>query len=231
MKDFSSLAFDIGTWLIPLAFAIVFHEVAHGAVARLFGDMTASNAGRLSLNPIRHIDPFGTVLLPLFLAVTGAPVFGWAKPVPVRQSQLKNPRWHMVLVAAAGPLSNIILAVLGGIALGFAGQVLPESSGQAGAFLIANLVNFIAINLFLAVFNMIPLPPFDGSKVLAGFLPPGLALKWQSLDRFALVIMLVLLVGLPRLAPEADVLQRFVVPPVQWMLAAIASMVGGIFGG
>lgn len=227
----NDMIFKIATWLIPLTFAIVFHEVAHGAVARMFGDMTASNAGRLSLNPIRHVDPFGTVILPMFLAITGAPMFGWAKPVPVRQSQLRNPRWHMVLVAAAGPASNIVLALLAGLALGIASQALPENAGLAGNFLIANLINFIAINLFLAVFNMLPLPPFDGSKVLAGFLPPTLALKWQSLDRFALIIMLVLLIGLPRISPQADVLARFVVPPVQWMFGAITTVTGSLFGG
>lgn len=231
MTGMEKIAFDIGTWLIPLTFAIVFHEVAHGFVARMFGDMTASNAGRLSLNPIRHVDPFGTVILPMFLAITGAPMFGWARPVPVRQSQLRNPRWHMVLVAAAGPASNIVLALLAGLALGIASQAMPENAGLAGSFLIANLINFIAINLFLAVFNMLPLPPFDGSKVLAGFLPPKLALKWQSLDRFALVIMLVLLIGLPRISPNADVLARFVVPPVQWMFGVITAVTGAVFGG
>ncbi len=232
MTDFAKTAFEVGTWLIPLTIAIVFHEVAHGGVARLFGDMTASNAGRLSLNPIRHVDPFGTVILPLFLAITGAPMFGWAKPVPVRQSQLRNPRWHMVLVAAAGPASNIVLALIAGLVLGAVSMVLPDADGgMAWKFLIANLINFIAINLFLAVFNMLPLPPFDGSKVLAGFLPQKLALKWQSLDRFALVIMLILLVGLPRISPEADVLARFVVPPVQWMFGAITAVTGSVFGG
>lgn len=231
----NDLIFKIATWLIPLTFAIVFHEVAHGAVARAFGDMTASNAGRLSLNPIRHVDPFGTVILPMFLAITGAPMFGWAKPVPVRPSQLRNPRWHMVLVAAAGPASNIVLALIAGLVLGLVSQTLPETGlengGLGATFLIANLINFIAINLFLAVFNMLPLPPFDGSKVLAGFLPPALALKWQSLDRFALVIMLILLIGLPRISPSADVLSRVVLPPVQWMFDVITSVTGAIFGG
>lgn len=232
MTDFTKIAFEVGTWLIPLTIAIVFHEVAHGGVARLFGDMTASNAGRLSLNPIRHVDPFGTVILPMFLAITGMPPFGWARPVPVRQSQLRNPRWHMVLVAAAGPASNIVLALVAGFMLGAVSIILPNGGeGLAAKFLVANLINFIVINLFLAVFNMLPLPPFDGSKVLAGFLPQKLALKWQSLDRFALVIMLILLVGLPRISPEADVLARFVMPPVQWLFNLITTSTGAVFGG
>jgi Zn-dependent protease len=224
----NSIALDIGKWLIPLTIAIVFHEVAHGFVARLFGDMTASNAGRLSLNPIRHVDPFGTVILPLFLAITGAPMFGWARPVPVRQSQLRNPRWHMVLVAAAGPITNIILALIGAVLVGVAALLIKGQTTVATEFLFDNLTNFVKINLFLAVFNMLPLPPFDGSKVLAGFLPPALALKFQSLDRFALVIMLILLIGLPQLSPQADVMRQIVVPPVAWgldVMSHIANMI------
>ncbi len=223
-----NIIFQIATWLVPLTIAIVFHEVAHGRVAKLFGDMTASEQGRLSLNPIRHVDPFGTVILPMLLAVTGAPVFGWAKPVPVNPNRMRKPRLHMALVAAAGPASNIILALLGGALLAAAFNISgPDQSGGVMTFIAANLINFMAINLFLAVFNMIPMPPFDGSKVLAGLLPPPLAAKFQSLDRYALAFMIILLVVIPQVAPSANVISRIVVPPVQWMLGAILTLFGG----
>jgi Zn-dependent protease len=216
-KLMSKIIFDVATWLVPLAIAIVFHEVAHGRVAKHFGDPTASDLGRLSLNPIRHIDPFGTVILPTLLAVTGAPIFGWAKPVPIQQSRLRNPRWHMVLVAAAGPASNILLALTTALGMGLALRILGDSQNLVAGFVVANLANFISINLFLAVFNMIPIPPFDGSKVVAGFLPPQLGAKFQALDRYALLFMIGLLVVLPRLAPQANVIARIVIPPVQWL--------------
>jgi Zn-dependent protease len=226
VTDFSKLAFDIGTWLIPLTIAIVFHEVAHGRVAKLFGDNTASDLGRLSLNPIRHVDPVGTVVLPMILAVTGAPIFGWAKPVPVVPSRLRNPRWHMVLVAAAGPLSNIFLAVVGAIAFG----LILKSTGGLGAgmlpaFIAANFQNFIMINLSLAVFNMIPIPPFDGSKVFAGFLPDGLRERFQSLDRYAFLFIIFLLFVIPQIAPQANILGRIVLPPVRWLLEQMSQII------
>ncbi len=230
MNSLSSTLFQIATLIIPLTIAIVFHEVAHGRVAKMFGDMTASNAGRLSLNPIRHIDPFGTIILPTMLALGGAPMFGWAKPVPVRQSQLRNPRWHMVLVAAAGPASNIVLAVIAAIGFGFALKALGPSEGVATEFIAKNLTNFIAINLFLALFNLIPMPPFDGSKILAGFLPEPLASKFQSLDRYALVFMIGLLFVVPWLFPSARIIDRIVGPPFEvaagWLNAIVQAVVG-----
>jgi Zn-dependent protease len=225
VPDLTKLAFDIGTWLIPLTIAIVFHEVAHGRVAKLFGDPTASKLGRLSLNPIRHVDPFGTVILPMILAVTGAPIFGWAKPVPVDPSRLRNPRWHMVLVAAAGPLSNILLATIAAIVFALALKSTGGlGAGMAPQFLAQNVQNFIAINLFLAVFNMIPLPPFDGSKVFAGFLPDGIRERFQSLDRYALLFMIFLLFVIPQVAPKANIIGRIVLPPVTWLFERIAQL-------
>jgi Zn-dependent protease len=230
MSSVTNTLFEIAALLVPLTIAIVFHEVAHGRVAKMFGDMTASNAGRLSLNPIRHIDPFGTIILPTMLALGGAPMFGWAKPVPVRQSQLRNPRWHMVLVAAAGPASNIVLAVLTAIAFGLIVKLMPGNETMATAFILKNLTNFIAINLFLALFNLIPMPPFDGSKILAGFLPEPLASKFQSLDRYALLFMIGLLFVVPLLFPSARIIDRIVGPPFAvvagWMDAIVQAVVG-----
>jgi Zn-dependent protease len=177
----TNILFEIATWLVPLTIAIVFHEVAHGRMAHALGDPTAAELGRLSLNPIRHVDPFGTVILPMILAVSGAPIFGWAKPVPFNPTRLRDPRWGSVLVAAAGPASNIVLALVGALGVALAAKSLGAEEGSTMAsVIIGNLSNFIAINLFLAVFNMIPLPPFDGSKVLAGFLPDGWRQSFQN---------------------------------------------------
>jgi len=217
--------FTAATLILPLVFAIVFHEVAHGRVARMLGDPTAAELGRLSLNPLRHIDPFGTVLLPMLLALAGAPVFGWAKPVPVNPRRLRNPRWGMVLVALAGPATNIALVLVAVAGLIFVAPLVNAQAGLPLQFVAASLVGFVTINLFLALFNMIPVPPFDGSKVLAGFLPDGLRQRFQRLDRYALLIMIAMLLVLPRLGPQFDVIGKLVVPPVQWVLGHIGNIV------
>ncbi len=210
--------------IIPLIIAIVFHEIAHGWVARALGDPTAAELGRLSLNPIKHVDLFGTIILPGMLKLLGAPVFGWAKPVPVDFRRLRNPRWGMVLVALAGPGMNILLMVVATIV---AKPILANlGAGHISAFMANNLVNFIQINLFLALFNMIPVPPFDGSKVLAGFLPDGLRERFQSLDRYALLIMLAMLFLLPKLGPQYDIIRRIIIPPVAWANNLIFAYLG-----
>ncbi|HEX8449388.1 MAG TPA: site-2 protease family protein, partial [Allosphingosinicella sp.] len=167
--------------------------------------------------PVRHVDPVGTVVLPLVLAVSGAPVFGWAKPVPVVAKRMRNPRVHMMLVALAGPGMNLLLAMLAGIVLAL---VRPEGppSGAGELFLLMNLLNFIAINLFLAVFNLLPLPPFDGGHVLEGLLPRRLALHYSKLARFGFPLLIFLLLILPMLVPKANVVERVVRPPVEWLL-------------
>jgi Zn-dependent protease len=212
-----TIVFQVATWLIPLVFAIVLHEVSHGWVANAFGDPTARDRGRLSLNPVRHVDPIGTIVLPLVLAVSGAPVFGWAKPVPVVARRMRNPRLHMMLVALAGPGMNLMLAMLGGIVLALVGPEGPPA-GPGQHFLLANLVNFIAINLFLAVFNLLPLPPFDGGHVVEGLLPRRLARRYAKLARFGFPLLIFLLLVLPMTVPGADVVERLVRPPVEWLL-------------
>jgi Zn-dependent protease len=211
------MVFQIATWLIPLIAAIVLHEISHGWVANAFGDPTARDLGRLSLNPVRHVDPIGTIVLPLVLAVSGAPVFGWAKPVPVVAKRMRNPRVHMMLVALAGPGMNLLLALLGGIVLAL---VRPEGppAGPGMLFLLLNLINFIAINLFLAVFNLLPLPPFDGGHVVEGLLPRRLARPYAKLARFGFPLLIFLLLILPMLVPGADIVERVVRPPVDWLL-------------
>jgi Zn-dependent protease len=193
--------------------------------------MTAAKARRLTLNPLRHVDPFGTVILPLILAVSGAPVFGWAKGVPINPNRLRNPRWHMVLVALAGPVSNIIMAVIGAILIGLLARLLPAPAGVVSEFLAKNMINFIMINLFLATFNMLPLPPFDGSRVLGGLLPPKLAAPYRRLDRYGLFIMLGLLIVLPRIAPSFDPIGALVVPPVKALLGILGPLISVIAGG
>jgi Zn-dependent protease len=212
-----SILFQAATWLIPLVFAIVLHEISHGWVANAFGDPTARDLGRLSPNPVRHVDPVGTVALPLILAVSGAPVFGWAKPVPVVAQRLRNPRVHMMIVALAGPGMNLLLAMLAGIVLAL---VRPDGppGGTAELFLLLNLLNFIAINLFLAIFNLLPLPPFDGGHVVEGLLPRPLARHYAKLSRFGFPLLIFLLLILPWLVPKANVVERVVRPPFEWLL-------------
>lgn len=230
MDNLTDTIYTIATWLVPLAFAIVFHEVAHGYVARHYGDPTAARLGRLTLNPVKHIDPIGTVALPTFLAVIGAPIFGWAKPVPVVEQRLRNPRWDMVKVAAAGPASNIVLGLIGSVVMGL--FLLTFQGGEPTAavkFLFDNLRNFIIINIFLAVFNMLPLPPFDGSKVLAGFLPPALAEPYKALDRFGFLFLLILILVVPRVF-GTNVVSAIIMPPVTWIMGYMGMIIAAIAG-
>jgi Zn-dependent protease len=224
--DAEGLLFRLTTWIVPLVFAIVLHEISHGWVANAFGDPTAKNLGRLSPNPIRHVDPFGTVILPLILALTGAPVFGWAKPVPVVAHRMRNPRLHMMLVALAGPGMNLALALVSAFLLAFVAGTADQPPGIATQFVIANLSNFVLINVFLAIFNLIPLPPFDGGHVVEGLLPRPLAKKWRAMGRYAFFILILLLLVLPMVAPRLNVVERLVVPPVLIVLRGIAALAG-----
>ena len=214
-----SLPWKIATWLIPLIIAIVFHEVSHGVVANALGDPTAKQRGRLTFNPIKHVDPFGTVMLPMALAVTGAPVFGWAKPVPVVSQRLRNPRYHMVLVALAGPGMNLLLALAASLL--FAGLVALQPHGLVWAFVIQNLINFMVINVFLAIFNLIPIPPFDGGHVVEGLLPRRLAVHYAKLRRVGFLLLIILLLVVPLLFPGADIVARVVGPPTNWIIRAL----------
>ena len=211
--------FQVAALVIPLIIAIVFHEVAHGWTARALGDPTAAQLGRLSLNPIKHVDPFGTIILPGMLKLAGLPVFGWAKPVPVIKGRLRNPRRDMMIVAAAGPGSNLVMALIGAVALGlvmrgYAGATEP-SIGVS--FLVANLFNFILLNIFLALFNLLPIPPFDGGHIVEGLLPPQAARQYAAMHSKALLIMILLLVVLPWIAPSLNVVSWLVLPPVEWL--------------
>jgi Zn-dependent protease len=222
----SNIAYEIAVWLVPLVIAIVFHEVAHGLVARRLGDPTAEERGRLTLNPIKHIDPFGTVILPLILAISHAPVFGWAKPVPVNYRRLNNPRRDMVLVALAGPGMNFLLALIGTALLAATVSLSGGARDGAAAMVAANALNFLLINIFLAVFNLLPVPPFDGGHVVEGLLPPPLAQRFARIGRYSLLVLVVLLLVLPAISPSANVVGRVVSP----LVGAIARGFLGIFG-
>lgn len=202
--------------LLPaLVIAIVFHEVAHGWTALALGDPTAKEQKRLSFNPLRHVDPIGTVLVPGTLMLTGFPAFGWAKPVPVVKERLRNPRFGMMAVAAAGPGTNLLLAALGAISLGLMLRSGISAEGLAG-FATASLQAFILINIFLALFNLLPIPPFDGSHIVEGLLPPRAAAVYEKLRPFGFPLLFLLLLVVPYFFPNLGIVERVVLPPVLW---------------
>jgi Zn-dependent protease len=187
------------TWVLPVIIAITFHEAAHGFVAHLLGDDTAWRLGRVSFNPIKHVDPFGTIVLPGALLLMHSPfLFGYAKPVPVNFRALRSPRRDMILVATAGPAMNIALAVLAALAFHVAGY-LPAPSAQ---WLAENLRNALIINVLLAVFNMFPLPPLDGGRILVGILPRAAAAPLARLEPYGILILVCLLIVLPLLGAQ-----------------------------
>jgi len=186
--------YDVSVWVLPLVFAITFHEAAHGFVAHRLGDNTAYELGRVSFNPLRHIDPFGTVGLPGILLLSHSPfLFGYAKPVPVNFRALRNPRIGMVLVALAGPATNIALALVAALAFHFLAFV-PASAAQ---WIADNLKNALVINVVLAIFNMLPIPPLDGGRVAVGLLPRFLAAPLARLEPFGMLILIGMLILLP----------------------------------
>ena len=186
--DLPAFLTKISYWAIPALFAITLHEVAHGWTARLFGDRTAQMLGRLSLNPLRHIDPVGTVLVPGVLLAIGGPLIGWAKPVPVATSVLRHPRLAMVLVALAGPLANIGMTV---VWCGILWVVARIDGNETLRFWIAQMAEAgIWGNVILALFNLLPVPPLDGGRVLAGLLPPRWGNRLEKIEPVGLFLVL-----------------------------------------
>ncbi|MGH6746371.1 Zn-dependent protease [Novosphingobium sp. PhB57] len=216
--------------IIPLIIAIVFHEVAHGWTALALGDPTAQEQRRLSLNPLRHVDPMGTIALPGFLALTGLPIFGWAKPVPVNRWRLNDPRRGMMVVAAAGPGTNLVLAAVGALLLGLLVRFAGNAEGAGLTFAAMNLNNFITINVFLALFNLLPIPPFDGSHIVEGLLPRAAAAQYERFRPYGFPLLIVLLLVVPYFFPQWGVVRRLVLPPVIWATDhyyALAQFVAG----
>ena len=194
--------YTASTWVIPLVIAITFHEASHGYVARLCGDDTAWRLGRVSFNPIKHIDPFGTVLLPAFLLLMRSPIlFGYAKPVPVNFQALRNPRRDSILVAAAGPAMNFALATLAALAF----HLLIFLPDTVGPWVAENLKNTLIINVLLAIFNLLPLPPLDGGRIAVGLLPDALAEPLARLEPYGMVILIVVLFILPLLGTQLGI--------------------------
>ncbi|MBW3169058.1 site-2 protease family protein [Qipengyuania flava] len=203
--------------LIPcLIVAIVFHEVAHGWTALALGDPTAKEQRRLSLNPIRHVDPVGTLLVPGALALFGGPIFGWAKPVPVRGDRLRDPRFGMVAVAAAGPGTNLVLALVGALLFGAISGAIVAGGGMPPEWLITAGSMFILINVFLALFNLLPIPPFDGSHIVGGLLPRKWAGNWQKLQSLGMLFFIVLIAATWAF-PDSGLIENTVLPPVLWL--------------
>jgi Zn-dependent protease len=186
--------YGISVWILPLIIAITFHEAAHGFVAHHFGDNTAWERGRVTFNPLKHIDPFGTIVMPAILLLSHSPfLFGYAKPVPVNFRALRNPRIDMVWVALAGPATNIALALVAALAF----HVLNYLPTDAAQWVADNLKNALVINVVLAIFNMLPIPPLDGGRVAVGLLPRVLAAPLARLEPYGMLILIGILILLP----------------------------------
>lgn len=219
---------QISVLALPVIVAITFHEAAHGWVAWRLGDDTAYRLGRVTFNPLRHIDPFGTLILPamLLLMTQGQAMFGYAKPVPVNFARLHRPRRDMVFVAAAGPGINFALALAAAILI----QLASQAPGRFGEWLGANLINAVFFNLILAIFNMLPLPPLDGGRVAVGILPRSLALPLARLERWGFLIVVGALFLLPligsQLGLDLNIFGWLVIQPAEWLSLRILDLAG-----
>lgn len=223
-----NLAYQISTWILPALIAITLHEAAHGFVAWQLGDDTAKRLGRVTFNPLKHVDPFGTVVLPamLLLASGGRMMFGFAKPVPVDFARLRKPRRDMVLVAAAGPGINIVMAVIAAGAV----TLIPALPNGALEWIGYNLFNAVWLNVLLAVFNMLPVPPLDGGRVAVGLLPDFLAVPLSRLEPYGFFIILGVVFVLPLLGSTVGVnlgvMEWLVIGPAEFLSRLIFSWVG-----
>ena len=207
----------ISIWALPVLFAIIVHEVAHGWVARRLGDPTAMMLGRLTLNPLKHIDPLGTIAVPLLSLVIGGVVFGWAKPVPVYAGNFRQPRRDMAIVAIAGPISNLAMAVGWALVVKL-GLIYHETLGEAGVYLVLRSVAGIVINAVLFVINLLPLPPLDGGRVLSNLVPSKIAAKLDRVEPYGLVILITLAL--------TGVLGKLLFPVLQFVVGGLSMAFG-----
>jgi Zn-dependent protease len=225
--DFPGTIYSASTWIVPILIAITFHEAAHAYAAWKLGDDTAHRLGRVTINPLKHVDLFGTILLPALLFLTKAPfLFGWAKPVPVVFGRLGHPRRDMAIVALAGPLTNVMLALVSAGLLRIV-WVVPEAMAP---WLLQTLYQSILLNLVLAIFNMLPLPPLDGGRLALSILPRVLARPFAKLERFGFLILLGIVFLLPMLGREIGTdlnLFRWAVGvPLQWLTPIFLAVAG-----
>lgn len=226
--EFDTIAYTISVWTLPVLLAVTLHEAAHGWVAMKLGDPTAKMLGRVTFNPFKHIDPMGTVIIPVMMLLLsgGRMMFGFAKPVPVDFRKLKNPRRDMILVAAAGPGMNLLLAILCAASFHFAFLL----DGDAREWLAHNLANAIWINILLAVFNMLPIPPLDGGRVAVGILPWPLAQRLARLERVGIFIVLGAIFLLPwiggMIGLDLNLFQWLVITPTGHIQDFILTLVG-----
>jgi Zn-dependent protease len=224
---FALTLYEVSTWIVPLIVAITFHEAAHGFVAHLFGDNTAWRLGRVSFNPLKHIDPFGTILLPALLMITHSPfLFGYAKPVPVNFGALRRPKLDSVFVAAAGPGMNLALGILSAVLCRF----VPLAPPDAARWLAENLNNALIFNVLLAVFNLLPIPPLDGGRILVGLLPERPSRALAALEPYGMMILIAALLILPILGAQIGLdlnfVWRFVARLTNDIVRAIARLSG-----
>lgn len=222
-----NLLFQASIWAIPVLLAITFHEAAHAYVAWICGDPTARLLGRVTLNPLPHIDRFGTIVLPILCLVSSLGlVFGYAKPVPVDFNRLRNPRRDMMLVAIAGPAANVLLLVISAILLHLA-VLMPPWFAE---WFSANLYRSVLLNAILAVFNMIPVPPLDGGRIVTGLLPYSLAVRYAKLERFGILVVIGVLFLLPALASalsyDLGFMKNILAIPIYGLMDLVFTVVG-----
>ena len=227
LEHISTLMYSASIWVLPAVIAITLHEAAHGWMAWKLGDDTAKRSGRVSFNPVRHVDPVGTLVLPGILLAMQAPfLFGYAKPVPVDFARLRRPRRDMIWVAAAGPGINVAMAYLAALLM----YVIVLVPDVAAPWLFQNLKNALLLNVVLAVFNLLPLPPLDGSRIVLGLLPSGLAARYAKLERYGMAIIVGLLIVPPligmQIGMKLDLLPWLILTPVEILIDSILSLAG-----